>query len=619
MDGNKLAIIDDNHVDDHVDEEIQSCLDRKCPKSFFTYAGAGSGKTRSLVNTLNFIKEQFGVELNTYSKQVAVITYTNAACNEILNRVEHSSIFFVSTIHSFLWELICPHQNDIRTWLKNNIHKKLEETEMEEAKGRKGTKASQTRLNKIESYKKRLEKIDSVSKFSYNPNGENIGYDSLDHADVIKIGSEFIKNKVTMQQILISKFPILLIDESQDTKKELVDALLNVYEKNKDKIIIGMFGDTMQKIYLDGKENLADSIPDSWIKPVKVMNHRSGRRIVQLANSIRLCVDDKEQQSRTDAIEGTVHLFIADSSGDKQQIELEVAKRMSKLTSDKEWENENAYQSLILEHYMAASRLNFLNLFLPLYKNKKIAQSVLDGSLPEAKIFSKLVFPLIDANRVGNKFDVAKIIKRYSSLLSKETLQKADTNQRHCLQIANEAKESLCRLFERETMPTCIDVLKEIARTRIFDLSERMIRVVSDCESEQDAVVETLKQALSTSVNEMKNYCLYTEGKTSFSTHQGVKGSEYPRVMVIMDDAEAEGNLFSYEKLFGAKEMSDTDFDNEKQGKDNSISRTRRLFYVACTRARDSLALVAYTQDRESVKQTVLGNKWFAETEVEFI
>lgn len=65
--------------------------------------------------------------------------------------------------------------------------------------------------------------------------------------------------------------------------------------------------------------------------------------------------------------------------------------------------------------------------------------------------------------------------------------------------------------------------------------------------------------------------------------------------------------------------MSDTDFDNEKQGKDNSISRTRRLFYVACTRAKDSLALVAYTKDKELVKQTVLSNKWFDESEVEFV
>lgn len=619
MAGKELVSMDDNHLDDHVDEEIRSCLDWKCPKSFFTYAGAGSGKTYSLVKTLNFIQEQFGIELNIYSKQIAVITYTNAACNEILNRVEYSPIFFVSTIHSFLWELICPYQKDIWIWIKNNIQKKLEETEIEEAKGRKGTKASQTRLSKIESYKKRLEKIDSVRKFSYNPNGENSGYDSLDHADVIKMGSEFIKCKATMQQILISKFPILLIDESQDTKKELVDALLDVYAKNKDKIIIGMFGDTMQKIYLDGKENLEDSIPDSWIKPVKVMNHRSARRIVQLANSIRRCVDDKEQRERTDAKKGIVHLFIADSLGDKQKVELEVAKRMSQLSLDVEWKNENAYQSLILEHYMAARRLNFLNLFLPLYKNKRIAQSVLDGSLPEAKIFSQIIFPLVDANSEGNKFEVAKIIKRYSPLLSRDNLQRESANQRQCLQTANEAKESLCRLFEGEKMPTCIDVFKEIDRTGIFNLSERMEHIVLDFEQEQDSTVEALKQALSTSVSEMKNYCLYAEGKSSFSTHQGVKGLEYPRVMVIMDDAEAEGNLFSYEKLFGAKEMSDTDFDNEKQGKDNSISRTRRLFYVACTRAKDSLALVAYTKDKELVKQTVLSNKWFDESEVEFV
>ena len=461
--------------------------------------------------------------------------------------------------------------------------------------------------------------MDFVRKFSYNPNGENVGYDSLDHADVIKMGSEFIKNKVIMQQVLICRFPILLIDESQDTKKELVDALLDVYADNADKMVIGMFGDTMQKIYLDGKDDLANSIPDSWVKPIKVMNHRSAKRIVQLANSIRLCVDDKEQKPRTDAAEGTVHLFITDSLDDKRQIELNVAKRMSQLTLDKEWEEECSYQSLILEHHMAASRLGFRNLFAPLYKNKKLAQSVLDGSLPEARIFSQVIFPLLDADRAGNKFEVAKIIKQYSPLISKDSLQEMDADQRQCLRNANKAKESLCRLFDKNEEPACIDVLKEVSNTGLLKLSERMLRLVSNSEEEQDVQVAALKQALSVPVSEMRSYCLYIEGHSSFSTHQGVKGLEYPRVMVIMDDTEAEGFLFSYEKLFGAKELSDTDLENERQGKDSSISRTRRLFYVACTRAKESLAIVAYTQDKESVKQTVIQNKWFSESEVEFI
>ncbi|MDO5760998.1 MAG: hypothetical protein Q4Q06_08220, partial [Bacteroidota bacterium] len=78
--------------------------------------------------------------------------------------------------------------------------------------------------------KKRLERIKTVKRFSYNPNGDNLGFDSLSHDEVIKIGSEFIATRETMQEILVNKFPIMLIDESQDTKKELIDALLDVCE-----------------------------------------------------------------------------------------------------------------------------------------------------------------------------------------------------------------------------------------------------------------------------------------------------------------------------------------------------------------------------------------------------
>jgi len=45
----------------------------------------------------------------------------------------------------------------------------------------------------------------------------------------------------------------LLIDESQDTNKTLMEALLVVQSQQKKKFLLGLFGDTMQRIYADGK------------------------------------------------------------------------------------------------------------------------------------------------------------------------------------------------------------------------------------------------------------------------------------------------------------------------------------------------------------------------------
>ena len=47
--------------------------------------------------------------------------------------------------------------------------------------------------------------------------------------------------------------------------------------------------------------------------------------------------------------------------------------------------------------------------------------------------------------------------------------------------------------------------------------------------------------------------------------------------------------------------------------------RTTRLFYVACTRAERSLAVVAYTKDVEAVKGTAISNGWFSEDEIELL
>ena len=63
----------DNCLDDKVDEELLACLNLQNPKSFFLFAGAGSGKTRSLVNVLEQIKDKYGDELKLRRKNVAIL------------------------------------------------------------------------------------------------------------------------------------------------------------------------------------------------------------------------------------------------------------------------------------------------------------------------------------------------------------------------------------------------------------------------------------------------------------------------------------------------------------------------------------------------------------------
>lgn len=614
-DKNTTQILDD-YVDDHVDQEIKQCFSKDNPKSFFMFAGAGSGKTRSLINALSYLNKEMGAELSSYSKQVAVITYTNAACDEISRRLQHRSIFTVSTIHSFLWELIKHYQIDIKNWIIESLKEDIADLNEKQAKGRGGDAAIK-RADDIKRKTARLEKIETVKKFSYNPNGENVGYDSLSHNEVVEMGCKFIAAEETMQEILVGKYPILLIDESQDTKAGLVEALRVVYEKHKDDFIIGMFGDMMQRIYMDGKDNLEDYIPDEWQKPEKIMNHRSAQRIVTLANAIRTTIDKQQQRARSDAEIGTVRLFIADTSCDREKIEQQAAQIMAEKAEDDNWLDVSKYKSLILEHHMAARRFGFLNLYIPLNESNAFDTSLRNGSIAELSFLFNIVSPLVKAAQDNNDFEISKILRQYSPLLSKKAFQEKTDDQTDLLQGVENAIDELLSLWGNESIPTCIDVLKSIKKTKLFNINNTRIDDILSAQSEdEDKKISALRQALSVPFDELERYSAYVNGNTKFATHQGIKGLEFPRVMVVMDDAEARGFLFSYEKLFGAKPKSSTDIKNEQEGNDTGISRTTRLFYVTCTRAEKSLAVVVYTDNMEAVKNTAISNDWFTENEI---
>lgn len=80
--------------------------------------------------------------------------------------------------------------------------------------------------------------------------------------------------------------------------------------------------------------------------------------------------------------------------------------------------------------------------------------------------------------------------------------------------------------------------------------------------------------------------------ESAHSTQHGTKGSEFERVVVVLDDDEGRYTLYSYDKFLGLKELSDNDLENQAQGRDSAVERTRRLFYVCVSRAKHSLAMV---------------------------
>lgn len=622
----------DNTVDDHVDDLIFACLNPKQPKSFFLFAGAGSGKTRSLVNVLGRFKKEYGRDYKLYRQKIGIITYTNAAADEINRRLQYETIFQVSTIHSFSWELIKHFTKDIKDWLKVNLQNDISELTEAQSKSRDlNNKTSIDRARKIESKEKRLRNLDIIKKFTYNPNGDNISKASLNHSEVISITASFIKDKPLMQDIVVAKFPIIFVDESQDTKKEMIDALFVLQENKKSQFSIGLFGDMMQRIYADGKENLDKNLPDDWEKPAKKMNHRSNSRIIRLINDIRKEVDDQVQIPRVEKEVGYVRLFVCSNTANKQNTEKVIAEKMATLTKDILWNVETGdIKTLILEHHMAASRMGFLELFQPLYKSP-LQEGLLNGSVASLNLFTKIILPLVVSHKIGDKFSVARIIKDQSPLLNKDILANSKA-QLENLMAANNAFLELMKLWDDGKDPKLLNVLENINSSKLFEIPSPLNIIVSrnpgeikavKAEAEEDedtdSIIDAWDLALQSPFSQIEKYSIYFSEKSKFGTHQGVKGLEYPRVMVILDDEEARGFLFSYDKLFGVKELTKGDLSNLKDGKETGVDRTRRLFYVACSRAKESLAIVAYTSDANALKSKALKNGWFENSEIEFL
>ena len=640
-----MTDVTDATRDAGADAMIRACLSLDQPRSFFLFAGAGSGKTRSLKGALEGLDTQTLTTLRKHSRKIAVITYTNAAADEITRRVKADPVFQVQTIHSFAWSLIEGRTADIRGWLESNLQTEIAEIQAAHENGRAG-KAHDKRVKNMASKTKRLERLAEIRTFTYTPVGDNFGRDALQHTEVIALAAHFLTESETFQNIVLARYPFILIDESQDTMKPLMEALLTFEARHRGRIALGLLGDTMQRIYTDGLRDLDQRVAD-FAQPAKQMNHRSRARIVDLANAIRRDDDSRQQRAREDKPGGTVRVFLAPSKGtDRAAFEASTRVEMARITGDPAWQNAEAIKTLTIERHMAAARLGFSELFEPLSKPDKLKDGFHDGTLPAIRLFTHRVLPLVTAQKNGDAFAAMAVLRDGSPLVDKRGIRAGREGQATGLDAARAGVAALMTLFKDERDPSCAEVLAVVAEHRLFPIPDQLrpclpedspvaqdtadvlaergpsfddlgITMPEATPPTETTITEAWTQALEAPFSQVARYLAYVEDRSPYGTHQGVKGLQFPRVMVIADDADTRfKGRASYETLFGVKQLSRDAQKKADNGEETTIQRTRRLLYVTCTRAEESLALVLYSEAPDTIHRFLISKGWMAKDEV---
>ncbi|GAB6137468.1 UvrD-helicase domain-containing protein [Halanaerobaculum tunisiense] len=277
-------------------------------------ASPGSGKTRTLLG-----RAKYKLEEMPKGKTLALITYTNAAADEISSRLDSKKDFFVGTIHKFCLEYILRPFSWLYDWKqpeiisyeqKNNfinILKKHKEIDLQIRDLNKIKRNFQGKINTSVDWRNEysLKKIASYY-FKYLDH-----YQLIDFNEILYRSYKIVKENDFVCTSLANKFYEILIDEFQDTSKFQYKIFKMINSKNKcsffmvgdPKQSIMGFAGTMDKVFNKAKENFNTSI----ISLIKT--YRSTWNIINTYSSIFENHPEVENESKFKDLDYEVKLF----------------------------------------------------------------------------------------------------------------------------------------------------------------------------------------------------------------------------------------------------------------------------------------------------------------------
>jgi DNA helicase II / ATP-dependent DNA helicase PcrA len=537
-------------------------------------------------------------------------------------------MFHVSTIHSFFWTLMKPHQSDIKAWVKGRIEDKIADTRLRISNF--GPRVQQrTRDNartSLEGLQQDLAKISGVEEFRYGT-GSDYEAGILGHDDIINIVPQLLAKYALLRQIVAGKYPYVFVDECQDTMPVVVDALKALAGTIEKWPCMGFFGDPMQRIFLSGAPAIA--VPDTWKTITKPENFRCPTEVLKVINRIRL-EDDGLQQTRgrhetidgqSVPVVGAAHLFVVPADGQRRERIKAIRRWMSQKYQDPLWksDDEDNVKMLVIVHRMAAMRLGFANLFNAFndFGGSSLKDGFTEGTAWALTPLRSYLVPLVVAANEKRQFDVISLLRKNCPLLEHSEL-KPDAPVANYLDSLQKSLAKLQSYFADGSSCTVRDVLVLAQSEKMTELDQRILDHLKKGLPDEDSDNDTkIMHAFFTSpAIELLAYQTYIERLSPFATQQGIKGTEFERVLTVVDDEESTHFLFSYNKYFGITPLSAADYKNIDEGKETVVDRTRRLFYVCCSRAEKHLAVAIFVPDVNAAVAMIVSRGFFEITQV---
>ena len=611
-----------HNPDTETDLALHDRLSSTGTRHFIMVAGAGSGKTTSLVKALAHIETAQGKQMRPRGQQVACVTYTDVAVEEIRGDVGHKDLFHVSTIHSFLWSVIRPFQQDIHAWVHGRLDGKIREQQEKLDNPRTRQTTKDRAAGDIERYRQYQEDIESVKSYTYGT-GSNYKDGVLGHSDILTIGPEFIQNHQLMRNVLTRRFPVILVDESQDTDPALVEALRAIAREQTENFCLGFFGDPMQKIYMQGAGRID---PESgWRTLRKPENFRSPQSVLRAINRIRAEDDELEQtRGRMDhdggnplPVQGTARAIVLQADHRRQQRLRAARQWLAESDEDPRWLEESGedLRVLVLVHRMAANRLNFPNLYASLNDKSpdELKSGLVDGTAWVLRPFLTVLLPLVLAHRTNEDFAVMRMLRKHCPRLQRKQL--ADDVATQVLASLRDALATLDRMLDDPGNHRIGDLVALLHQRSLVTLDDRFMSpldvYLQDTPPGDPSPDNAVHRFMRCDAHELWGYRKYIEDLSPFATQQSIKGAEFEKVLVIIDDEEGRTNMFSYGKYFGVTDLSATDLSNIGEGRDSVVDRTRRLFYVCCSRARRDLCVIVFANNPATMHKAIAGKGFF--------